>query len=198
MSKISPTAPLRRRRNKTLTTFSADVQNYGTYFAGFPWQFFCTGTFRTEASREVALRLFKKVIVRIQDKLKSAVEFIAVPEQTTSGLGMPPGLWHWHFVICGPAHRCADLMRLIEAMWKKYCGNVDVCPYEPCLAGAFYLAKTAERADFEYLPSRFERITSSCPKDLFAHQQHVPYVPEHFRHRTHGQTLRLCNRRRKP
>ena len=81
-------------------------------------------------------------------------------------------------------------MWVAKELWKKHHGNVDLRPYDREL-GAYYIAKTANRDDFDYCDFNLERVKPKRSIDLFEAQRIDPYVPDHVRHMTFGQTLAL-------
>ncbi len=174
-----------------LTTYKPIVQQYGTFFSAFPWQAYCTGTYRKRKAHKAALETFDLFIRILQAKLKCRLAYVAVPEKTTSGLGRPAGPWHWHFVVCGPDHRKTELLELTPRLWQELNGDAHVVPYDHQFHGGRYLAKTACQVDFDYVFGNLAYLPMPVNLDLFEQQMRDTYVPEHVRHRLTGETLTL-------
>lgn len=178
-------------RHSTLKTYNVVAQQYGAFFAGFRWQYFCTGTYRKRCSRFAAEAHFSTYMSRLRRTLKAPVSFIAVKEFRTSGLGHPPIPIHWHFVVATvPRHRSA-LKTCARNVWERYYGNFRGEIYDPSEAGAHYLAKLASNTEFDYQAGNLDRLAYSGPSDLYECFQTDDYVPFHAKQLTSGQTLVL-------
>lgn len=177
-----------------LKTFDVCAQQYGTFFAGFGWGLYCTGTYRTKLSRSGADPLFRSFVSRLQDALKAPVAYIAAQEFRTSGLGFPAIPLHWHFMLATPPHLQAALKRSAKRLWEEHHGNFHAGAYDARRSGAWYIAKLASHTNFHYLVENLDRLTYNGPTDLYGQMQEDPYVPTHVRHRPCGQTLMLSPR----
>jgi hypothetical protein len=181
----------------SLKTFDITVQQYGTFFSGFPWQIYGCGTYRSYATTDRATRLLTVYFDRLRRSIKAPIAYLAVPERRTSGLGLPPIALHWHFVASVPPQHTTTFLHNARSLWKEHYGNPKIEPYDAGRSGAHYLAKTAGASNFDYVVYNLKRLSYSGPADLYQHFQKDPYVPDHVRHLTYGKTLSLrpgnCN-----
>ena len=191
MPKQSTPIPCHSSSRLFLKTYEPFIQHYGTFFSAFPWQAYCTGTYRKRLSRLAAEETFRVFIRLLERKLKCRLAYVAVPERTTSGLGKPAGPWHWHFVLCGPAHKAVRLLEQASLLWTKFYGNAHVLAFDPTRNGSRYLAKTAAQIGFDYYAENLTLFGKAMRLDLFEDQQLAPYVPDHVRHKVNGQSLAM-------
>ena len=182
-----PIAPPRA----SLKNFDSAVQHYGTFFSGYPWQIFGCGTYRSYTTIEQAKRRLTAYFDRLRRSIKAPIAYLAVPERRTSGLGHPAIPLHWHFVASVPPQHTMTVLHNARSLWDKHYGNAKIDLYEPERSGAHYLAKQAGQSNFDYVVDNLDRLTYRGPVDLFKHWQTDPYVPDHVRHLTSGQTLSL-------
>jgi hypothetical protein len=188
---IPPHPPPDGASKRNLKTFDFTVQQYGTFFSGFPWQVFGCGTYRSYTTIERAKQLLAVHFDRLRRSIRAPIAYLAVPEQRTSGLGHPAIPLHWHFVASVPQQHTTTFLHNARGLWKEHYGNAKVDRYDADRSGAHYLAKSAGGSNFDYVAVNLKRLCYSGPADLFEHFQKDPYVPDHVRHMTSGQTLSL-------
>jgi hypothetical protein len=186
--------PSNSTSSRSLKTFDVIVQQYGIFFSGYPWQIFGCGTYRTPATGEQAKRLLATYFERLRRSIKSPVAYLAVPEWRTSGLGLPAIALHWHFVMSVPPQHTTTALHNSRGLWNEHYGHPKIDSYDPERSGAHYLAKLAGGSNFEYVTGNLERLPYLGPTDIYEYVQTDPYVPEHAKHLTHGQTLVVCRR----
>jgi hypothetical protein len=178
---------------RRLRTFDRLAQDYGIFVGGYSWDIYGCGTFRGRKSIDSGTRLTYTFFDRLTKSLKAPVAWFAVPERRTSGLGFPGIALHWHFVAAAPRQHRRDILRNASSLWRRYNGDACIRRYDSNNDGAFYLTKLASGSDFDYHVGNLDRMSYTGPTDLFAHYQSDPYVPEHARHMTTGQTLVVRN-----
>jgi hypothetical protein len=180
-----------------LRTFNHVAQQWGTYLRGFPWQFFCTGTYSHKMSlnqTEVSLRAFFDRLGRGLGRgpRRVRVAYVAVRERRTSGLGLPAIAAHWHFMFAVPDWHQTRSAELAKALWRPHNGKFDIRRYNAEDCATFYVSKLAGgAAEFEPEFDNLGRLAYTGPQDLYQAQQLDPYVPDHVKHRTFGETLVL-------
>jgi hypothetical protein len=190
MSEIATTLdrhPINHSRG--FRTFDRTVNDYGTFISGYPWDLYGCGTYRYRTTKDSATRLLHTYFDRLRKSLKTTIAWLAVPENRTSGCGLPESTPHWHFVMAAPPQHRKELLVKARSIWEGHHGNSKIVRYKDRLPGTFYLAKTAYGADFDYCFDHLDRLTYIGPTDLFAYAQTDPYVPEHVKHLSSGRTL---------
>jgi hypothetical protein len=189
---IPPATPPPDGASKSnLKTFDITAQQYGTFFSGFPWQVFGCGTYRSYTTIERAKQLLAVYFDRLGRSINAPVAYLAVPERRTSGLGHPAIPLHWHFVASVPQQHTTTFLHNAHSLWTEHYGNAKIDRYDADRSGAHYLAKSAGAANFDYVAVNLKRLCYSGPADLFEHFQKDPYVPDHVKHMTSGQTFSL-------
>jgi hypothetical protein len=189
MSKIATTLDRHLvTHSRRLRTFNRTVNDYGTFIGGYPWDLYGCGTYRYRTTKASATRLLHTYFDRLRNSLKTTIAWLAVPESRHSGCGFPESAPHWHFVMAAPPQRRQELLVKARSIWEGHHGNSKIDDYDG-RPGTFYLAKTAYGADFDYCCEHLDRLTYAGPTDLYAYAQTDPYVPDHVRHLTTGQTL---------
>lgn len=184
-------SPPTNSNSHALFSFDARVQQYGLFFAGFPWQLYGCGTYRLTVSAAAAEAHFGIFLDRLSRRLgKSRVSCIAVREHRFSGCGYSPIANHWHFLLASSQHPL-ELLQAARAVWGERYGDHKMAAYNPAQSGAHYLAKLAGGSRFEFRLQHLDRLAYRGPSDLFAAFQTDPYVPDHVRQRTLGRTLVL-------
>jgi hypothetical protein len=181
------------RRSRRFQSYNQTVQDYGTFFAGFAWQIYGCGTYRTAQSADSARGIFHAFHRRLRASINSRIATIAVPERRFSGCGSPAIALHWHFVMSGPQHRSETLLKNAQSIWRAAFGDAKIEPYDATMPGAHYLAKGARQSDFDYLLLDIARLPYRGPDDLMNHSLTAPYVPEHVRTQRTRETRRLRN-----
>lgn len=179
-------------RSQLLRSYDHQIQQYGTLFHDYAWQVYGTGTFSRKTTVDGANRLFRQFMSRLRQSLKStAIAYIGVLERRTSGLGMPAIPAHWHFLLAAaPQHRAA-LLQNARTIWQERFGFADVREYDKEKFGAYYVAKLAGGANFDFLMGGLDRFDRAGSDDYYERFQSDTYVPGHVKHMTHGETLRL-------
>jgi len=172
------------------------VQAYGVFFNGYPWQIIGCGTYRAKLSAEWASKLLTAYFDRLRKSVKAPIAYLAVAERRNSGLGLSPIALHWHFVMAVPQRHMLATLRNARCLWERHYGNAEVALYDNAGSGAHYLAKLAGHSDFNFVHSNLDRLPYKGPADLYEHFQKDPYIPDHVRHKTSGQTLALREFRR--
>jgi hypothetical protein len=190
MSRIATTfrgSPVQSGRS--LRGFDSVVNDYGTFIGGHPWDFI--GTYRTRKSHGSATLLLEVFFNRLRKSITCPIAWLAVLERCTSGLGLPAGALHWHFVMAAPPQHRQALGRNAATLWSDHYGNAKVEAFDPQLNGSFYISKLAAGGDFDFYGDNLDRLPYNGPSDIFAHAQSQPYVPDHVRHLTRYRTLAL-------
>ena len=174
-----------------LKGFSSQVQHYGDWIAGYPWQIWACLTFRKATNQEEAEKKLRTLFSRLQKELHLQLAWVAVAEHKISGNGKPGVGWHWHLVVAGPEQDRDVVAFLMKLSWEVHQGNGYVVPYDPKQSGAYYLMKTADAPDFQYLISNLDHLAYHGSTDLLQEFRHRDYVPEHVRHLPQARTLAL-------
>jgi hypothetical protein len=118
---------------------------------------------------------------RLSKKVGVPVPYVAVPEMRPSGLGYHAIPLHWHFLAACPEGLVASVTREASALWTRQYGNFLIQPYDPSRRGAYYIAKLASQAGFEYGLDNLDRLGNRAPDDFVAAVENNPYVPEHIK-----------------
>jgi len=181
------------RWSRRLQSYNQTVQDYGTFFAGFAWQIYGCGTYRTAQSGDSAVGIFHAFHRRLRSSINSRIAMIAVPEKRYSGCGAPAIPLHWHFFMSGPQHLSHTLLKNAQTIWTAKYGDAKIEPYDATMSGAYYLAKGARENDFDYLLLDLCRLPYQGPTDLMNHSLTAPYVPAHVRSQRTRETRRLRN-----
>jgi len=163
-------------------------QQYGTWIAGYQWQFYGCGTFKYRATRASAERQTLAYFRRLSKLVRAPLSFIAVAEGRTSGLGHPGMPTHYHFVMAGPMQHKESLGASAKAFWRARIGDIKLASYDREQPGAHYMAKLAGSVGLEFF-AELARMNYQAPTDIYAHAQSDPYVPDHVRHLTVANTL---------
>lgn len=180
------------RPGLNLRTFDHEVQQYGQFFSDHPWQVYGTGTFRRRDTIAGAERMFRQFTCRLKQRQKGAlVAFIGVLERRTSGLGMAAIPSHWHYLMAVPPIHEKALVQNAAGIWQDKFGEAHVVPYDSDRSCAYYMAKLAGGSGFEYVVGELDRLTRVGGDDYFERFKSDPYVPDHAKGLTHGQTLRI-------
>ena len=141
-------------------------------------------------STEVSLRGFIDKLSRALGKV--SVAYFAAQERRTSGLGMPAIPAHWHFVFAVPDWHRKKSSEIAKELWRSRNGFFNIRRYDPHRNGAHYISKLAAYGgNFEIAFDNLDRLTYNGPQDLFEAAKASPYVPDHVKHRTYGETLVL-------
>lgn len=177
--------------NQHLQLFDRTTYDYGTYINGFQWDIYGCGTYKSFTTREAASRLIHTYYDRLSRSMKAPLAQFSVLESRTSGCGLSPTPVHWHFVVAAPPQHRHALLLNSRSLWEVHHGNAKIDLYDGELPGAFYIAKTARRDNFDYDLAHLDRMAYTGPTDIYAHSQIDPYVPNHAKHLTFGQTLIL-------
>jgi len=178
---------------RELRAFDHTAQQWGTWLGGFPWQFFCTATYK----RKMALAQTESSLRAFFDKLGRAlgntpVAYVAALERRTSGLGMPPIAAHWHFMYAVPEWKRGMSAEVAKELWRSRNGRLNIRRYSSAQFGAFYTSKLAAHGcEPELRFDNLDRLTYRGPHDLFEAAKASAYVPDHVKHLTYGQTLVL-------
>ena len=178
--------------HRRLQTYSVVQQDYGTYFASFPWQVFMTATFRISTTALGASKASEVFLERLERSLGRATAVCAL-ERRHSGCGYSPIALHWHLLLQVPGREADEVRDRAQTLWSERYGNCDVRLYDPEKQGAYYIAKTARQADFEWTPWRLEQLQLCDSSERPLLQQEHAYIPEHARDLVYGTTLRLRN-----
>jgi hypothetical protein len=181
----------RRPSHHSLFNFNSTSQDYGEYFAGFPWTLYGCGTYRKKPSIDVAGSLLKRYFRELGKSIGAPVAYLAVPERRTSGCGYHPIPLHWHFLAAGPCHLTAALLRNAKQLWTDGLGNAAVSPYDRSRPGAHYIAKLAGGHDFNFHLDNLDRLPYQGPRDLFQAAIDNSYVPAHAKGLIRSDTLAL-------
>jgi len=178
-----------------LRTFNLSAQQWGTWLAGYPWQYFCTGTYRHRISlvqTETSLRTFFDCLRRGIGNVP--IPYAAVRERRSSGLGLPAIPAHWHFMFTVPEWWSKRSVELAKELWERRNGRFNIRRYDPSECGAFYTSKLAAGGtEFEIQFANLDRLRYAGPQDMYEALKNDPYVPEHVKHLTCGETLVLRN-----
>jgi hypothetical protein len=180
----------RRPSHHSLFKFNGTSQDYGEYFAGFPWTLFGCGTYRKKPSIDVAGSLLKRYFRDLGKSISAPVAYIAVPERRTPGCGHHPIPLHWHFLAAGPSHLTAALLRNAQQLWTGGSGNASISLYDRSRPGAHYIAKLAGGHDFNFHLDNLDRLPYQGPRDLQAAIDNS-YVPAHAKGLIRSDTLAL-------
>lgn len=179
--------------HEELRTFDHISQQYGTWLGGYPWQYFCTGTYRRNMSlfsTEVSLRGFMEKLGRALGKVP--VAYYGALERRTSGLGMPAIPAHWHFVFAVPEWHRKKGFGIAAELWRSRNGFFKIRRYDPQRNGAYYISKLAAYdGNLETAFDNLDRLAYNGPQDLFDAAKANPYVPDHVKHLTSGEALVL-------
>jgi len=162
-----------------LYSFDTISQHYGDFFAGFQWDISGCGTFRHNISAAEASKRMKNYMRQLGQSIKAWIPYVAVPEQRFSGLGMPAIAVHFHFLAACPRQWRSTFATRAEQLWEDMEGNARVTNYDPAQAAAYYLAKTAGKADFEFMLENIDRLPYQGPADLLTASASSSYVPKH-------------------
>lgn len=127
-----------------LTNYSTSIQQYGDFFASFPWSHIDTGTFRKRVGLERATKWLKQFMRDLGMSVRARIAYVAVPERRTSGLGLAPIPLHFHFVIACPSQHVRIVLANARGLWSPSIGDIKIGPYDPSRAEGHYLAKLAE------------------------------------------------------
>jgi hypothetical protein len=98
-----------------------------------------------------------------------------------SGLGHHAIPLHWHFLAACPEVLTAKVALEASILWTQHHGNFRIDPYNPSRRGAYYIAKLASHAGFEYLFDNLDRLGNRVPENFLAAVEKNPYVPEHIK-----------------
>ena len=181
----------RRPSHHSLVNFNSTAQDYGEYFAGFPWTLYGCGTYRKKPSIDVANSLLKRYFRDLGKSIGARVAYVAVPERRTSGCGHHPIPLHWHFLAAGPCHHTAALLRNGQQLWTDGSGNAAIGLYDRSRPGAHYIAKLAGGQDFNFHLGNLDRLPYLGPHDLFKAAIDNSYVPGHVKGLIRCNTLAL-------
>jgi hypothetical protein len=180
-----------RPSHHSLFNFNGTSQDYGEFFAGFPWTLYGCGTYRKKPSIDIAGSLLKRYFRDLGRSINAPVAYIAVPERRTSGCGYHPIPLHWHFLAAGPSHRTTTLLLNAQQLWTDGSGNAAIGLYDRSRPGAHYLAKLAGCRDFNFYLGNLDRLRYQGPKDLFKAAINNDYVPAHSKGLIRSNTLVL-------
>ena len=181
-----------RHECQRLTRFSQVAHHYGMFFSELSWQVYACGTYGRSIDEDGARATFKCYLDRLERALGSAVGCVFVLERRkTSGLGTSPSALHWHFVLAAPEQYRAALEVLVPELWTRFYGNCKSEPFCPELPGMFYIAKTANEANFDWDLHNLNRMGLQKERDLYAEQQTDSFVPDHVRNRVRAETLTM-------
>lgn len=162
-----------------LTTFNPTSQQYGDFFAGYPWTLIGCGTFRRRVSVDEASSRMKRYMRDLGLSIKARVPYVAVPERRTSGCGLAPIPLHFHFLAACPSQWTTTFLSNAQNLWAGGSGNASIDLYDPLRSGAHYIAKLAGHQNFDYIFDHWDRLTYRGPEDLGAASLVNPYVPTH-------------------
>jgi hypothetical protein len=105
----------------------------------FPWQWFCSLTFRPGLSEAQA----RWRLLRWADELRDALgtrefEWIAIPESGSAKLN-----FHYHALIAGLRESCGAVERLhYMRRWHRRAGDAHIVDYKPDIGGVRYVMKS--------------------------------------------------------
>ena len=114
----------------------------------FPWQWFCSLTFRPGLSEAQA----RWRLLRWADELRDALgtrefEWIAIPESGSTKMN-----FHYHALIAGLRDSCGAAERLdYMRRWHKRAGNAHIVDYRPDIGGIRYVLKSIGPEDTDKL-----------------------------------------------
>lgn len=169
-----------------LMTYDTTQQQYGTWFAGFDWNIYGTGTYREPVSESRAQVLLKRYMERLGRKMHGPVSYVGALEGRPSGLD-PAIPRHWHFLAsCRHPEGMHDVAK---ELWNRYFGNAKVEAYDPSRDAAFYIAKLAGHHNGHLALDNLDLLQYNGQSDLVAVAKINPYVPDHLKERTSGQFL---------
>jgi hypothetical protein len=122
-------------------------ETYGQFIGHFPWQWYCTLTFRREVSRRAAFKLFNRWKVLLKKASRQPTDYLLVIEPTRSRNGVP----HLHVLLRGVG---CEKPHIWQKRWFTIGGQAKVREYDPALGAANYLANKMDRHGVDVLFSR--------------------------------------------
>ena len=127
-------------------------EGYGTWLSKYPWQLWCTLTFRYAPSSASALRSYRRWLNRSGLWLGGLpYSFVGTEE------GRLFGRVHLHALI--GVGRCNDSLQIdrewLWSTWYQSYGRALILPYDRSKGASFYISKyiTKELGDYEVLGS---------------------------------------------
>jgi hypothetical protein len=114
------------------------LEELANWLEQFPWQWFCTLTFRQGPSPARA----RWRLLRWADELRNALgtpgfQWVGVPEDGSTGLH-----FHFHVLIAGLNPGCGAAERLCwMRRWYKLAGDARIEDFEPNCGGVRYVLK---------------------------------------------------------
>lgn len=177
--------------SRRLQTFDIYQQQFGDFLEGGRWLCSGCGTFSKPVNEENAKRAFGVFSERLDREFKRCVALVGVLEHQYSGCGVSPVRRHWHFLAYAEDISPKLFNEAAFRIWSTRYGNCDVKEYVPRQGLAHYLAKTARKENFEWQPHNLGLAYPSGREGIQIMDPENPYIPEHAREMSRGQTLRL-------
>jgi hypothetical protein len=177
-----------RRPSHSLFNFNSTSQDYGEYFAGFPWTLFGCGTYRKKPSIDVAGSLLKRYFRVLGKSIGAPVAYIALPERRTSGCGYHPIPLHWHFLAARPSHFTAALLRNAQQLWTGGFGNAAISLYD---VQVLINRQTRRRSGLQFPLGQSGSTPLPGPQGPVQGRINNSYIPAHAKGLIRSDTLAL-------
>lgn len=120
------------------------AEAWGTFLAGYPWDWFLTLTFREPPGSFRAHRMFDRFARDIERAANAPIGWFRADEYGSIG-----GHLHIHGLMLGTGH-LSRMAWLHE--WNRWAGFARILPFDPAKGAAFYCSKyvTKQFGDYDF------------------------------------------------
>jgi hypothetical protein len=134
---------------------------FAAWLENFPWQWFCSLTFRPGFSQSQARWRLRKWVGMLRSELGTTnFGFVAVPEFGTTLLN-----FHFHLLMVGLRQwRTPERLEWMRR-WHKLAGNALITEFKPCVGGIRYVLKTIGPDDMDDI--EFDLTSSTATQTQF-------------------------------
>jgi hypothetical protein len=122
-------------------------QAYGEFLSQFPWEWYCTLTFRSEISYRMAFKHFNEWKIQLKKASGQYIGYVLFIEPTRGRHNTP----HIHSLLYGVAQ---EKPYIWQKRWFIGGGQAKIKPYNPQLGAVYYLGKKMERDGVDVLFSK--------------------------------------------